>query len=653
VLYNAKTQLFVLWYNYVPDYSYGVATSPSAFGPFQTVNSTVGSSFRFGYPDNKDIGDFSVWTDDDGTGYFLYSAHAHCQIERLTDDYLASTWSTTNESSAVFPHGNEAPALFKRGALWYALVSESCCYCKLGGKVHAYSSTAPLGPYDYLGEIASGPNPFGGSIATASQETNVFAVALASGETAFMWQGDRWQSAPDKLKSHDFTFWAPLQFDDNNGSTIEKIQWVDSFSLDLHAAAPPCRDRFLEPFSAASIWNTAIGSEAAFAPARLFTEGDPRGLPGNFHNDQDFIVRGSPSDPLTDWINQGDWGADEGGKCAVQKGSRSGLPCGGGAEKTLHGQLDGCVAQIRLPRNWTSASDCDGAPSSSGDNCRSAADQVNNNAMALLLADNVTLVQMQPVYRCGFYPSPLLARWGNVTDGGPQRFANVTSILGDGTGGAHGGSGLSSIGGSVRLGELAPGAPPIAHALKIELGNWWYYGSSQLNPKTADNGGRSQYVWPATGSNAGYTNGSSGSYTGTNPHVAPGALLAIPAANAAAVNVTTTVGGALKQAMVDYGAYIVDGSGRGPNNDPLHRNLVAICMDAEVNAEMRNYGFNMAYPNGTRNPALDPTQTPAQNDLYDDLLRIFQALHAVTNNGPDSIGGGGTPRRPTKGPICE
>ena len=416
-------------------------------------------------------------------------------------------------------------------------------------------------------------------------------------------------------------------------------------ALAHEASSAACRDRFLEPFSAESIWNTAIGSGAVFTPALLFAAGDARGTPGNFHNDQDFILRGSG------WINQGDWGADA--KCMVQTHSHSGAPCGA-AEATLHGQLDGCVAQIRLPRNWTSASDCDGAPSSSGGNCRSAADQVNNNAMALLLADNVTVVQMQPAYRCGFHPAPLLARWGNVTDGGPQRFANVTSILGDGAGGAHGGSGLSSIGGSVRLGELVPGAPPIAHALKIELGNWWYYGASQQNPKTADNGGRSQYVWPATGSNAGFTNGSSGSYIGTNPHVSPGALLAIPASVAPSVHVTTALGGIFLQAMVDYGAYIVDGSGSGPNKDPLHRNLAAICMDAEVNAEMRhNYGFSMAYPKGVRNPALDPAQPRAQDDLYGDLLRIFQALHAVSNNGPASIGGGGTPRKPKKGPICD
>jgi hypothetical protein len=187
--------------------------------------------------------------------------------------------------------------------------------------------------------------------------------------------------------------------------------------------------------------------------------------------------------------------------------------------------------------------------------------------MALLLPDNVSLVQMQPVYRCGSYPSPLLARWGNVTDGGPQRFSNVTSIFGDGIGGAHGGSGLSSIGGSIRIGELLPGSSPIAHALKIELGNWWYYGGKQLNPPTVDNGGRTQYIWPATGSNAGFDNasGTSGSYIGKNPYVVPGALLAIPAQTAASVQVTTVVGARIKQAMVDYGAYIVDGSGKGPN----------------------------------------------------------------------------------------
>ena len=32
----------------------------------------------------------------------------------------------------------------------------------------------------------------------------------------------------------------------------------------------PCRDRWLEPFHASSIWNTAIGSEAQYMPALIY-----------------------------------------------------------------------------------------------------------------------------------------------------------------------------------------------------------------------------------------------------------------------------------------------------------------------------------------------------------------------------------------------
>ena len=72
-------------------------------------------------------------------------------------------------------------------------------------------------------------------------------------------------------------------------------------------------------------------------------------------------------------------------------------------------------------------------------------------------------------------------------------------------------------------------------------------------------------------------------------------------------------------------------------------------MDAAVNAEMRAaYGYNMAYPGGLSNS----TPNAAARAVYGDLLAIFRSLHAVINNGPNSIGGGGVPRIPTKPPIC-
>ena len=370
---------------------------------------------------------------------------------------------------------------------------------------------------------------------------------------------------------------------------------------DMQSAELPCRDRYREPFSSDSIWNTAIGSHAVFAPALLYPPGRE---PTQFHNDQDFFLLQDAQAEAVEWVDQGDWGADDHCKRTGQ-----------------------VVASIRLPRAFTTASDC------AAGHCKSPANQPNNNAMGVLLADNVTLVQMQPAYRCG-PGAPLFARFGNRTDGCPQRFPNVTSILGDGALGSHGGSGLSGVGGTIRVGELTS-AEPIRHALKLELQHQWYYGERPLQNASAFNGGRRQYLWPATGSDSGSDKAPGGLYGGTDPHVAPGALLAVPAAVAASLKMATQPGAKVLQALRDYGGYIVDDTGAG--------NSAAICMEAAVNGEMRqHFGYAMTYPHGVSSP----------NPLYSDLLSIFRALHAVVNNGPDTVGGGGVPRMPTKPPIC-
>ena len=59
------------------------------------------------------------------------------------------------------------------------------------------------------------------------------------------------------------------------------------------------------------------------------------------------------------------------------------------------------------------------------------------------------------------------------------------------------------------------------------------------------------------------------------------------------------------------------------------------------------YRYAMTYPHGVSSDPSDPG-----HELYADLLSIFQHLAAVTNNGPSAVGGGGTPRIPTKPDIC-
>lgn len=216
--------------NTYPTYDYAVAVSPSPFGPFVTVNTTVALSTQFGQRyNNSNVGDFALFVDDDGTCYLLYSSDAHAQIEVLTPDYLASTWATDGRTSGVFPKGNEAPAMFKRNGLYYALISDSCCYCGGGGTVRAFSSPSPLGPYVYTGSITDSPNPFNPSgVSTSSQQT--FAFALGS---EIVWVGDRWQSAPEpaRLKSQDFTTFFLLNFSSNG--TLLPIAWSDNTILEV------------------------------------------------------------------------------------------------------------------------------------------------------------------------------------------------------------------------------------------------------------------------------------------------------------------------------------------------------------------------------------------------------------------------------------
>lgn len=235
-IYNAATQTYVLWYNFYPAYSYGVATSASPYGPFVTISNMTGASTQYGWPNNSHVGDFSLAKDPDtDAAYILYSSSGHCQIEPLTADYTASAYRTTGQTSGVFPRGFEAPALFSKEGTWYALISEACCYCQQGAPVHAFSSPNALGPYVYLGEIARGPNPWdpnSTAVATSAQQTNVFPVTSASdGTVTWMWQGDRWQSAPDGLKSHDFTYWTPLTFLQNG--SIAHLQWENTFTVDV------------------------------------------------------------------------------------------------------------------------------------------------------------------------------------------------------------------------------------------------------------------------------------------------------------------------------------------------------------------------------------------------------------------------------------
>lgn len=92
-------------------------------------------------------------------------------------------------------------------------------------------------------------------------------------------------------------------------------------------------------------------------------------------------------------------------------------------------------------------------------------------------------------------------------------------------------------------------------------------------------------------------------------------------------------------ALTNYGAYLVDDTA----GDSL-----AICAEPAAITELREiWGISI----NITSSAL-PSSPGATGDFFRDIVLIAQSLHAVVNNAPGAVGGGGTPLQPPAAPIC-
>src|SRR5579859_1749401 len=184
------------------------------------------------------------------------------------------------------------------------------------------------------------------------------------------------------------------------------------------ADASPYRDPLHQPFASTSIWNMPIGSGAAYVAAGIVSPTSNALLA-----DEDVIVLtpASPSTPI--YRNTADW-----------QPTVSRCPWDAGA----------LIFDVPMPAAFVV-----------GD---TPVSDTPNSGLAALLADGRTIKQTQPFARC--------------TGGAPGTSDDVfpdVDLYGPGIPGAHGGSGLSAIGGTLRVGELRPGGAHVRHALKMEL----------------------------------------------------------------------------------------------------------------------------------------------------------------------------------------
>lgn len=336
------------------------------------------------------------------------------------------------------------------------------------------------------------------------------------------------------------------------------------------ATATGARDPLKQPFSTQSIWNMPIGSGAVFLPANLPTN------PGNNIwakmpgiDDEHIVLK--PSSPLTK-INLSNAAWTGRNRCSATGGQ---------------------LLQVPMPANYI-------VPNST-----------SNSSSSFLLADGRTIVQTQPLARC--------------TAGGPGtalvKFAPV-DLYGPGITGAHGGSGLSAIGGSIRVGELRPGSTGPRHVLKLAV----YAKESLYKCSSRSN----CFRWPAVTSDS-YAVGNYGvNNRNSHPSMKMGSLLAIPPwTNINALGLETAPARQLAWTLQNYGAYIVDDT-----YAPGFFLNAEVGPDGSVPAQFKaDYGFEMEQ------------KVQGNKPWMRDIQRLAKALHVVDNNSPSSIGGGGTPRQ--------
>jgi hypothetical protein len=343
------------------------------------------------------------------------------------------------------------------------------------------------------------------------------------------------------------------------------------------------RDPLKQPFASNSIWNMPIGSGAVYVAANLpaVPEGDVW-APMPQIDDERIVL--TPNAPLT-VINFSDAAWSGKNRCtATSGGSWSGLP-----------------VSVPMPSNFIVGNDNQNEPAT------------------FLMADGRTIFETAPFTRC--------------TAGGPATSFDATHALvdlyGPGTTGAHGGSGLSVLGGDIRVGELRPGQQGPKHAIKVEVDSPYVLYPCKVETDC--------YRWPAITSDAGSV-GDYGSHNSSpNPAMKMGSLLAIPASvNISSMGLETEPGRQLAWTLQNYGAYIVDSTGgasfqldteNGPNGS----------VRAQFQAD---YGLPLE-------------QRVNDNTAWSrDMQRLVTALSVVNNNSATSIGGGGTPLQPLAPPIA-
>ena len=219
VMYNAATGKFVMWMHKENGTDYSEARAAVAVSDTVDGDYSWQGSFRpLGRHMSRDI---TVFVDTDGTGYMASAANENydLHIYRLTADHtgidslVANPWAGGHR---------EAPALFKRGGVYFMLTSGATSWSPNQQKYATATSLA--GPWTAMANV-------GDSTAYGSQTAYVLPVQGSSG-TSYLYMGDRWGNSFGGTVNDSRYVWLPLTFP---SSTTMSMSWYPEVVVDTAA----------------------------------------------------------------------------------------------------------------------------------------------------------------------------------------------------------------------------------------------------------------------------------------------------------------------------------------------------------------------------------------------------------------------------------
>lgn len=179
VVYNALTKQFVMWMHIDKnDYSYarvGVAVSAMPAGPFSYKGSTN--------PNGQQSRDMTVFKDDDGKAYLIYSSENNntMHVCLLSKDYLQPTQT---DKRIFINERREAPAMFKHNGKYF-LITSSCS----GWSPNAASCAMADSPLD---DFKTMGNPCTGEGADSTFGAQSAYVLPLKDKGAYIFMADKW-----------------------------------------------------------------------------------------------------------------------------------------------------------------------------------------------------------------------------------------------------------------------------------------------------------------------------------------------------------------------------------------------------------------------------------------------------------------------------